>query len=230
MRFLTLFILYIFIFSKSFSQSSANSETTNAIFERVDVEATFPGGIDEWRHFLERNLNPNVPLDNGAPCGKYTVYVQFIVDKDGRVSDIKPLTHEGFGMEQEVVRIMKESGLWDPAMMKGKPVKAYRKQPVTFMVEQEGFNIISKTPYVLYTKTDNELTIEVDDLKAENMDVTISEGTIARMGNGNFVARVSKTGRVTITVHNKKEKGKEKDVAVVSFEVMKPTTAKAGSN
>ncbi len=213
-----LFSLMLLISSNSFSQPSGGSDTTKAIFERVDVEATFPGGIDEWRHFLERNLNPNVPVDNGAPCGKYTVYVQFIVDKEGRVSDIKPLTNLGFGMEREVVRIMKESGAWDPAMMKGKPVKAYRKQPVTFVVEQDGFSIISKTPYVLYTKTDNELTIEVDDLKAENMEVTISEGTIARLGNGNFVARVSKPGRVTITVQNKN--GKRQEVGAASFEVM----------
>ena len=223
-----LFLLTVLITSKSFSQPAAGTDTTKGTFERVEVEATFPGGIDEWRHFLERNLNPSVPVDNGAPCGKYTVYVQFIVDKDGRVSDIKPLTREGFGMEQEVVRIMKESGSWDPAMMKGKPVKAYRKQPVTFMVEQEGFTIISKTPYVLYTKTDNELTIDVDDVKAENMEVTISEGSIARQGNGNFVARVSKTGRVTITVYNKK--GKRQAIGAASFEVVKQTGAKEGSN
>jgi hypothetical protein len=224
----TLIALFILISPKSFSQPAAGTDTTKGTFERVDVEATFPGGIDEWRHFVERNLNPSVPVDNGAPCGKYTVYVQFIVDKDGRVSDIKPLTHLGFGMEQEVVRIMKESGSWDPAMMKGKPVKAYRKQPVTFMVEQEGFTIISKTPYVRYTKTDNELTINVDDLKAENMEVTISEGSIARQGNGNFVARVSKTGRVTITVHNKK--GKRQAIGAASFEVMKQPGTKDGSN
>ena len=223
-----LFLLTLLISSTLFSQPAAGTDTTKGNFERVEVEATFPGGIDEWRHFLERNLNPSVPVDNGAPCGKYTVYVQFIVDKDGRVSDIKPLTHEGFGMEQEVVRIMKESGSWDPAMMKGKPVKAYRKQPVTFMVEQEGFTIISKTPYVLYTKTDNELTIDVDDVKAENMEVTISEGSIARQGNGNFVARVTKTGRVTITVHNKK--GKRHAIGAASFEVMKQPGVKESSN
>lgn len=224
----TLFALFLLISSKLFSQTTASTDTTKAIFERVDIEATFPGGIDEWRHFLERNLNPSVPVDNGAPCGKYTVYVQFIVDKEGRVSDIKPLTREGFGMEQEVVRIMKESGEWDPAMMNGKPVKAYRKQPVTFVVEQEGFNIVSKTPYVLYTKTENELAIDVDDLKAENMEVTISAGSLTNQGDGRFIARVSKPGRVTITVYNKKGKGKE--IGKMRFEVLEQTIPKANTN
>lgn len=221
-------VLFLLISSKLFSQPAASTDTTKAIFERVDTEATFPGGIDEWRHFLERNLNPNVPVDNGAPCGKYTVYVQFIVDKEGRVSDIKPLTREGFGMEQEVVRIMKESGTWDPAMMTGKPVKAYRKQPVTFMVEQDGFNIISKTPYVLYSKTDNELAIQVDDLKAENMEVTISAGSLTNQGDGRFIARVSKPGRVIITVYN--TKGKDKEIGKMRFEVLEQTIPKANTN
>ena len=130
-------------------------------------------------------------------------------------------------MEQEVVRIMNESGLWTPAMMNGKPVNAYRKQPVTFVTAQEGFDIKSKTPFVLFTKTDNELTIEVDDLKAENMEATISQGSITNNGDGKFNARVSKPGRVRITVYNKKKKNKE--VGVMSFEVREQNTVQAGA-
>lgn len=220
-------VLCLMISSKLFSQSDISADTTKRVFEKVDEEASFPGGEQEWRKFLERNLNPSVPVDNGAPCGRYTVYVQFIVNKEGRVSNIKPLTREGFGMEQEVVRIMSESGLWTPAMMNGKPVNAYRKQPVTFVTEQEGFVVKSKTPFVLFTKTDNELTIEVDDLKTENMEVTISQGSITSNGDGKYIARVSKTGRVRITVYNKKKKNKE--VGVMSFEVREQNTAQSGA-
>jgi hypothetical protein len=38
-------------------------------------------------------------------------------------------------MEAEVIRVIKKSGKWIPATMKGKPVKAYRKQPITFIVD-----------------------------------------------------------------------------------------------
>lgn len=106
------------------------------VFEKVDIEAQFHGGDDGWRQFLIANVNANTPADKGAPAGTYTVVVQFIVDKDGSVSDIKALTRHGFGMEAEVVRMIKKSPKWSPAIQCGKPVRAYRKQPVTFVVEE----------------------------------------------------------------------------------------------
>ena len=109
----------------------------NKIFEKVEVEAQYPGGEASWRKFLEKNLNPSTPVDNGAPAGSYTVWVQFIVDKEGNVSDIRPLTSQGFGMEQEAVRVLKKATKWVPAIQNGRNVKAYRKQPITFVVEEQ---------------------------------------------------------------------------------------------
>lgn len=102
---------------------------------KVEVEAEFPGGVDAWRRFLERNLHPDVPIDNNAAPGRYTVYLQFIVDKEGRVSDIKALTAHGFGMEEEAMRVLRKATKWNPANQNGRAVKAYRKQPITFVVE-----------------------------------------------------------------------------------------------
>src|SRR4030095_10545824 len=103
------------------------------IFEAVDEEAYFPGKEDGWRSFLEQNLSPAAPVDNGAPAGTYTVYIQFVVDLDGKLSEIKPRTNHGYGMEAEVMRILRKSPPWVPAIQSGKPVRAYRKQPVTFL-------------------------------------------------------------------------------------------------
>ena len=101
-----------------------------------EEEAYFPQRENGWRTFLQKNLNPNVPVTNRAPEGSYMVIVQFIVDTDGSVKDIKPLTNFGFGMEAEVIRIMKKSPAWVPAMQFGRKVKAYRRQPVTFVVSR----------------------------------------------------------------------------------------------
>jgi protein TonB len=100
----------------------------------VEEDAHFPGADRNWTNFLVRNLNSDVPVRNGAPEGTYTVVVQFVVDKEGYITDIKPLTQFGFGMEEEVIRILKKSPKWIPAIQFGRNVKAYRKQPVTFMV------------------------------------------------------------------------------------------------
>ena len=105
-------------------------------FTKVEVEASFPGGEGKWRSFLERNLNASAPVDNGAPPGSYTVQVQFIVDKEGNVSDVKALSSHGYGMEEEAVRVIKRGPKWTPAIQNGSQVKAYRKQPITFVVSE----------------------------------------------------------------------------------------------
>jgi protein TonB len=109
----------------------------NKVFEKVEVEASYPGGEGAWRKFLEKNLNGQVASDNGAPEGSYTVWIQFIVDKEGNVSDIKPQTSIGYGLEQEAVRVLKKATKWVPAIQNGRNVKAYRKQPITFVVQAE---------------------------------------------------------------------------------------------
>lgn len=222
-----LIVLSLLISSKLFSQADISADTTKRIFERVEIEASFSGGEQAWRKFLEKNLNPNVPVENGAPSGQYLIIVQFVVNKEGRVSEIKPLTREGYGMEQEVVRIMNKSGMWTPATLNGKPLNAYKKQPVTFMTSEDGFTILSKTPYTLYTDADNELTIELGKVKAENLEAIISEGTISNNGDGKFIARVSKPGRVLITVFNKKKKNKKG--SAMSFEVEALKSPPAGT-
>ncbi|MEP7374869.1 MAG: energy transducer TonB [Chitinophagaceae bacterium] len=112
-------------------------EDENKIFEKVEIEASFKGGESAWRKYLERNLNPSAPVDNGAPEGLYTVYVQFVVSKDGSISDVKALTNHGYGMEAEAVRVIKKGPSWTPAIQNGRSVNAYRKQPITFQVQSE---------------------------------------------------------------------------------------------
>ena len=115
----------------------APKEDENKIFEKVEVEAEFPGGLPAWRRYLERNLNAQVPSDAGAPTGSYTVVVKFIVDKTGSISDVKSLTSHGFGMEEEAVRAIKRGPKWTPAIQNGRNVNAYRQQPITFVVADQ---------------------------------------------------------------------------------------------
>ena len=75
--------------------------------------------------------------ENGAPAGTYTVVVQFVVDKEGNMSDVKALTSHGYGMEDEAVRVIKKGPQWKPAIQNGRNVKAYRRQPITFQIEEQ---------------------------------------------------------------------------------------------
>jgi protein TonB len=100
-------------------------------FTVVEIDAKFPG---DWGKFLERNLNPNTPIDNGAPSGDYTVLLQFVVDLNGNISDIKAISNVGYGMEKEAIRVLKKANKWIPAIQNGRSVPAYRRQPITFRV------------------------------------------------------------------------------------------------
>ena len=112
-------------------------EDPNKVFEKVEVEASFKGGEREWTKYLTRNLDANVAIENGANEGSYTVVVQFIVDKEGKISDVRALSNHGHGMEEEAMRVIKKGPDWVPAIQNGRNVKAYRKQPITFVVASE---------------------------------------------------------------------------------------------
>ena len=107
----------------------------NKIFTAVEIEAVFPGGQDAWINYLRKTLNGNLPVDNGASAGKYSVIVKFVVSKDGSVSDVKCENDPGFGMCEEAERVIKKTKNWTPAIQNGQPVNAYRRQPVVFLVE-----------------------------------------------------------------------------------------------
>lgn len=108
----------------------------NKIFTKVEKEAEFPGGEAAWRNYLQKNLNASTPVDNGAAGGKYTVVVKFIVSRDGSLSEVQCENDPGFGMCQEAVRVIKKTKNWTPALQNGRNVNAYRRQPITFLVEE----------------------------------------------------------------------------------------------
>jgi protein TonB len=112
-------------------------EDENKIFEKVEIEASFPGGIPAWRKYLEKNLNAQVATDNGAPAGTYTVNVRFVVDKEGNISDVRALTSHGFGIEEEAVKVIKRGPKWNPGNQNGRSVNSYHTQPITFVVTEE---------------------------------------------------------------------------------------------
>jgi N-acetylmuramoyl-L-alanine amidase len=117
----------------------------NIIFEKVETEPDFPGGVAAWRKYLEKNLDAGVPLRNGAKEGAYTVQVRFLVNENGEISSIKALTSHGHGMEEEVIRVIAKGPNWNPGSQNGKTVNAYKTQPVTFVISKDT-NVKPKTP------------------------------------------------------------------------------------
>ncbi|MGV3656448.1 MAG: energy transducer TonB [Chitinophagaceae bacterium] len=122
-------------FLDTLPSNTIHSDTT-IVFTKAEKEPNFEGDDKAWRNFWVKNMNPVVPVDNGAPVGEYTVIIRFIVETDGTLTDVKALTKHGYGLEEECVRIIKLSGKWQPAMQNGRVVRFYKKQPFTFVVSE----------------------------------------------------------------------------------------------
>jgi len=101
------------------------------------VEASFPGGHDAWEKFLEKNLNSNIPVDKGSPPGTYKVVLSFLVDANGKVSQIKAVNDPGYGTAEEAVRVIANGPDWVPAKKNNSPVSSMVKQDITFQVSEQ---------------------------------------------------------------------------------------------
>jgi TonB-dependent SusC/RagA subfamily outer membrane receptor len=116
---------------------SKNNSRQEPLFDQVEQNPQPKGGEAAWRKHLEKNLDINIAVKNNAPLGRYTVKIRFIIEKDGSISQLAPLTMHGYGMEEEAIRVIKSGPGWEPAQQNGKKVRAYRTQPITFLVQKE---------------------------------------------------------------------------------------------
>lgn len=104
-------------------------EDWNKVFQKVEIESEYPGGRVAWQRFLNRNLHfPPVEDVQG------TVVVQFIVGKDGSVSNVEAVSGPD-ELRTEAVRVIKKSGKWTPAIQNGHQVTSQKRQPIIFRFE-----------------------------------------------------------------------------------------------
>ncbi len=118
-------------------EAPKQEEDYDKVFTVVQIPAEFPGGLPAWTKYLERNLNRDLPVNNGAPPGKYTVVVSFIVDKNGGISEVQAENDPGYGTKEEAVRVIKKGPAWKAAVQNGRNVIYRHKQSITFMVSEE---------------------------------------------------------------------------------------------
>ncbi|MDI3318793.1 energy transducer TonB [Pinibacter soli] len=131
MKSLTIFAFCLFmVFNGSAQEKKELADTTiEKYFTKVEVESEFPGGVSSWAKFLNENLNyPRAAVKKNI---EGTVVVQFIVDKEGNVTDIKAISGPD-ELKPEAERVMRKSPKWTPAQQSGRKVKSYKRQPITF--------------------------------------------------------------------------------------------------
>lgn len=103
-------------------------------FKKVEIEAEYPGGSTAYIKFLRDNLRyPKLAIEQEI---EGTVIVQFVVDEYGRVENVEAISGP-LELQPEAIRVIKRSARWLPARQNGLNVKAYKKQPIIFKLEQE---------------------------------------------------------------------------------------------
>ncbi len=114
----------------------APKEDENQVFTKVEVEAQFPGGEGKWNQYVQREVEKNIDdlVDDGQAG---TCEVQFIVDKEGNVSNVEALSMKGSKLAEVAVNAIKRGPKWIPAIQNGRQVKAWRRQKITFRLPDE---------------------------------------------------------------------------------------------
>ena len=128
-------ILLIFIGLAAQGQPSTAHDSSAEIFAVVEVSPEFPGGVSAMYAFINKRIKyPNEALENGIE-GK--VVAQFVINKEGYLTNIKILKDPGYGMGNEVVRVLNLMPQWSPGIQKGNPVNVQYNLPVAFTLDED---------------------------------------------------------------------------------------------
>jgi periplasmic protein TonB len=103
-------------------------------FTKVEIESDYPGGTAAWQRYLQKNLQYPEEAQNAEVQGQ--VVVKFIVDKEGKVSDVEAISGPN-ELREEAMRVIRKSGAWTPAVQNGRKVKSYKSQPINFRLEAQ---------------------------------------------------------------------------------------------
>lgn len=100
------------------------------VFSVVEVMPEFPGGQKALTGFITKNLKyPEQAVEEGI---EGTVFVTFVVEKDGKISGVRVLRGIGGGCSEEALRVVKSMPNWTPGTQRGLAVRVQYNLPIRF--------------------------------------------------------------------------------------------------
>jgi len=104
----------------------------DVIFTVVEDQPAFPGGEEARIRYLQENLRyPQMAREAGI---QGTVFVTFVVERDGSVTDVRVLRGIGGGCDEEAVRVVRNMPRWTPGRQRGQPVRVQFNMPIRFVL------------------------------------------------------------------------------------------------
>lgn len=111
-------------------EEAPEEEETDQIFMVVEDQPAPQGGMSAFYQYVQKNLKYPSQARRMGIEGK--VFVQFVVNVDGTLTDVQAIKGIGAGCDDEAVRVVKGSPKWEPGKQRGKPVRVRMVLPITF--------------------------------------------------------------------------------------------------
>jgi periplasmic protein TonB len=111
-------------------EAKAAPVVDNTVYEFVEKQPSFPGGEAELQSFLAKNIKYPQFAQESSIQGR--VYVQFVVERDGTVTDVKTVKDIGGGCGKEAERVVRSMPKWSAGEQNGRPVRVKFTVPVLF--------------------------------------------------------------------------------------------------
>lgn len=109
---------------------AVEEEATEEIFVVVEQQPEFPGGMSALMKFLSDNIKyPVIAQENGI---QGRVITNFVVERDGSITDVNVVRGQDPSLDKEAVRVIKTMPRWKPGQQRGKPVRVRFTLPVQF--------------------------------------------------------------------------------------------------
>ena len=107
-------------------------EVADEVFTIVEQQPGFPGGMGAFYQYVQKKMKYPSQARRMGIEGK--VFVQFVVGKDGTITEVKVIRGIGAGCDEEAIRVLQNSPKWAPGKQRGKPVKVRIVLPITFQL------------------------------------------------------------------------------------------------
>lgn len=114
-------------------ESAPLDANTDEVFKVVEVNPEFPGGEEALYKYLAENIKYPVMAKNNKVEGR--VYITFVIEKDGTVSDAKVLRSVNEELDAEALRVINAMPKWKPGMQRGVPVRVQYNIPISFKLQ-----------------------------------------------------------------------------------------------